>query len=91
MDTLLQARARAVAGRSLSLWEGTGRHRAWTQLGTALLRKQRKQSPKETEASSGTGRLGVKHYAPALSSLAPLAPDPMLGQKCSITRFSETH
>lgn len=48
-------------------------------------------SPKETEASSGTGRLGVKHYAPALSSLASLIPDPMLGQKCSIICFSETH
>lgn len=46
---------------------------------------------KETEASSGTGRLGVRRYAPALSSLAPLAPDPLLGQKCSITCFSETH
>ena len=46
---------------------------------------------KETEASSGTGRLRVRHYAPALSSLAPVAPDPMLGQKCSIMCFSEIH
>lgn len=49
------------------------------------------ESPKETEASSGTGRLGGRHYAPAVSSSAPLPPDPMLGQKCSITCFSETH
>ena len=49
------------------------------------------ESPKETEASSGTGRLGGRHYTPALSSSAPLPPDPMLGQKCSITCFSETH
>ena len=45
MDTLLQARARAGAGKSLSLWEGTERQGAWTQLGTVLLRKQRKLRP----------------------------------------------
>ena len=41
VGTLLQARARAVAGRSLSLWEGTWGARG---MDSACLRKQRKLS-----------------------------------------------
>lgn len=37
--------SRPGAGKSLSLWEGTERQGAWTQLGTVLLRKQRKLRP----------------------------------------------